>query len=90
MAVRITQACVGCYACKNVCPEKAIFKDGTGFVVASHRCNECAGHYEDLQCASICPIETAIVDETGAAFNPPGSLTGIFKETTVVPLNSDI
>ena len=29
------------------------------------------------QCAAICPIEMAIVDELGEFLNPPGSLTGI-------------
>jgi hypothetical protein len=29
------------------------------------------------QCAAICPIEGAIVNELGEALNPPGSLTGI-------------
>ena len=29
------------------------------------------------QCASICPVEGAILDAAGEAINPPGSLTGI-------------
>jgi len=31
----------------------------------------------DAQCASICPIEGAILDELGNPLNPVGSLTGI-------------
>ena len=33
-----------------------------------------------FQCASICPIEGAILDSFGTDINPPGSLTGIPPE----------
>jgi hypothetical protein len=41
------------------------------------KCNECSGDFEDSQCACICPIEGAILNEDGEPMNPPGSLTGI-------------
>jgi ferredoxin len=49
-------------------------------MVNPKKCTECEGDYADPQCASICPVETAIVDNTGQAINPPGSLTGIPPE----------
>jgi hypothetical protein len=38
------------------------------------------GDFPVFQCASICPIEGAILNSLGEAINPPGSLTGIPPE----------
>lgn len=46
-------------------------------MIDARKCNECNGEYADAQCASICPVEGAILNSLGAAVNPPGSLTGI-------------
>jgi hypothetical protein len=35
------------------------------------------GDFADPQCASICPVEGAILDCDGIPLNPLGSLTGI-------------
>lgn len=35
------------------------------------------GDHAEAQCAAICPIEGAIVNELGEPLNPPGSLTNI-------------
>ncbi|MBW8191960.1 4Fe-4S binding protein [Neiella marina] len=86
MAYSITSACIGCNACKLVCPQKAIVSSATGYAIAEHRCNECVGHHADPQCASICPIETAIVDQDHRALNPPGSLTGLPNERQVIAM----
>lgn len=72
MALEITQACIGCHACKIVCPSKAITRSEQTFSI-SHRCNECEGLSEP-QCASICPVENAIVNASGVALNSSGSL----------------
>jgi ferredoxin len=47
------------------------------FLVDAKKCTECEGDFADAQCASICPIEGAILNADGMAVNPPGSLTGI-------------
>ncbi len=57
-------------------------------MIAAHRCRECVGDHADPQCASICPIETAIVDADGRALNPPGSLTGLPVERRVVAMSA--
>lgn len=88
MAYAITSACIGCNACKLVCPQKAIFTRDDKYHIAAHRCNECVGHFADPQCASICPIETAIVDSDHRALNPPGSLTGLPDERRVIAMAS--
>lgn len=81
MALEITDVCVGCYACEPLCPNKAIsaiLKPGEPlFAINPEKCTECLGDHDKPQCAEICPIEEAIVDEYGEPLNPLGSLTGI-------------
>lgn len=77
MALQIVESCVNCWACVDVCPNGAIVEDTPHFLVDPGKCTECLGDHALPQCAAICPIEGAIVDELGEALNPPGSLTGI-------------
>ena len=76
----ITSQCTSCSMCEFECPNAAISMKGETFVIDPVKCTECAGDYDDMQCAAICPIEGAILDELGDAVNPPGSLTGIPPE----------
>ena len=77
MAFKIIAGCTNCWACQPLCPADAIMAAKPHFLIDPALCTECAGHYADPQCASICPVEGAIVDALGQALNPPGSLTGI-------------
>jgi ferredoxin len=77
MAFQITATCVSCWACEPRCPRKAIYSARPHFLIDARKCTECEGDYADPQCASICPIEGAILNGLGQALNPPGSLTGI-------------
>lgn len=77
MAFTITEHCVNCFACLDVCPNEAILEARPHFRIEAKKCTECEGAYADPQCASICPIEGAILDAFGVALNPPGSLTGV-------------
>ncbi|QID19514.1 ferredoxin [Nitrogeniibacter mangrovi] len=83
MALQITAQCVNCWACHDVCPNDAIYQDTPHFLIDDDKCTECLGDHPDPQCAAICPIECAIVDELGDALNPPGSLTHIPIEKIV-------
>ncbi|WP_428241813.1 4Fe-4S dicluster domain-containing protein [Gynuella sp.] len=80
MALSIIESCVNCWACVDVCPSNAISMAETHFKISPKKCTECDGDYADPQCASICPIEGAILNAGGEAINPPGSLTGIPPE----------
>jgi ferredoxin len=80
MALKINELCVNCWACEPLCPNQAIYEARPHFRIDPLKCTECAGDHDDPQCAAICPIEGAIVDEFGLALNPPGSLTGIPPE----------
>jgi ferredoxin len=77
MAYSIIESCVNCWACEPLCPSNAIFLDTPQFRIDAKKCTECEGDYAHPQCASICPIEGAILDRFGEDANPPGSLTGI-------------
>lgn len=77
MSLSIIESCVNCWACEPLCPSKAIYEAKPHFMIDAGKCTECEGDYADTQCASICPIEGAILDGFGEAVNPAGSLTGI-------------
>ncbi len=74
MSLSITEQCIGCFACKLVCPENAIRVTETHMTITAHRCNECEKLSGVSQCASICPVENAIIDVNGRAINPTGTL----------------
>lgn len=80
MAFQIVEGCVNCWACEPLCPSGAIFEARPHFLIDAKKCTECEGERPEPQCASICPIEGAILDGRGAPLNPPGSLTGIPPE----------
>lgn len=76
MALKIIESCVNCWACEPLCPSRAIYEAKPHFRIDAGKCSECLGEFAEAQCASICPIEGAIVNEQGEAVNPPGSLSG--------------
>lgn len=77
MALKIVEPCVNCFACMEVCPSEAILEAKPHFLIDAKKCSECEGDFAEPQCASICPIEEAILAADGAPLNPLGSLTGI-------------
>ncbi len=83
MSVKIVELCVNCFACMMVCPNDAIYESKPHFKVNSRKCTECAGDYDTPQCATICPVEEAILDASGQPLNPLGTLTGIPAERTL-------
>ena len=80
MSYQIIESCVTCHACEPLCPARAIYRVDRHFSIDANKCTGCDGDYADPQCVSICPIEGAILDPSGVAANPPGSLTGIAPE----------
>ncbi len=80
MSLKIIESCVNCFACEPVCPSKAIYEAAPHFLIDAKKCTECVGDFDVPQCASICPIEGAILDALNVPINPPGSLTGIPPE----------
>lgn len=80
MALKIIESCVNCFACEPLCPSNAIYEAEPHFLIDPKKCTECEGDFADFQCASICPIEGAILDSFNVPINPAGSLTGIPPE----------
>jgi len=77
MALSIIESCVSCFACEPLCPSDAIYEASPHFIIDAKKCTECDGDFADTQCASICPVEGAILDGFDEVVNKPGSLTGI-------------
>lgn len=80
MALEIVESCVNCWACYDVCPSDAIYESKPHFLINAKKCTECEGDYAQPQCATICPIEEAILLSSGEPVNRLGSLTGIPPE----------
>jgi ferredoxin len=61
MAVKISESCITCNACVEVCPVGAIADDEhnplgkKNYYVYPEKCVECVDIYDDPQCAAICP-----------------------------------
>ena len=71
---------MNCFACEPLCPSKAIYEAAPHFLIDAKKWTECVGDFDVPQCASICPIEGAILDALNVPINPAGSLTGIPPE----------
>ena len=57
MALRITDECINCDVCEPVCPNSAIFEGAEIYEIIPERCTECVGHYDEPQCAAVCPVD---------------------------------
>jgi ferredoxin len=69
MALLITDECISCGACLPECPNEAIFEtrsdaEGKGNHVITHdRCTECVGHFDEPQCAAVCPVDNCCISD---------------------------
>ena len=64
MSLLITEECINCGACDEICPGCAIREDEEKSirVIDSNRCTECVGFYERTMCQVECPVECCILD----------------------------
>ncbi len=63
MSLIITDECINCDVCEPVCPNEAIYMGPEIFEIDPDRCTECVGHFDEPQCAEICPVECIPKDE---------------------------
>ncbi|MCX7553025.1 YfhL family 4Fe-4S dicluster ferredoxin [Marinicella sp. S1101] len=63
MSLIITEECINCDVCEPVCPNEAIYMGPEIFEIDPERCTECVGHFDEPQCAEICPVECIPKDE---------------------------
>jgi ferredoxin len=57
MALMITSECINCDVCEPECPNEAISIGPEYYVIDPLKCTECVGHFDEPQCAQICPVE---------------------------------
>lgn len=62
MAYMITEECINCGACEPECPNQAISVGEEIYIINPDRCTECVGHYDESQCASVCPVDACLPD----------------------------
>jgi len=78
MATKITEECINCGACEPECPNTAIYAGGVQwelsgqshdalssdfYYIVPEKCTECVGHFDQEQCAAVCPVDCCVPDE---------------------------
>jgi ferredoxin len=63
MAYKITEECINCAACEPECPNEAITASDEIYIIDPNKCTECVGHFDESQCAAVCPVDCCIPDE---------------------------
>ena len=83
MPIRITQDCVNCAACVDVCPNNGIRPGRSVYVIDQNSCTECVGFFNVQQCVAICPIDCCVR-------NPNINLTeeALFERAKAIHANS--
>src|SRR5687767_11646046 len=66
MATMITEECINCGACEPECPNEAISEGEDIYVIDPTRCTECVGHFDEEQCAAVCPVDCCVADPNNA------------------------
>ncbi len=62
MAYIITEECINCAACEPECPNEAITAGDDVYEIKPDKCTECVGHFDESQCAAVCPVDCCVPD----------------------------
>ena len=77
MSTMITEECINCGACEPECPNTAIYAGGVQYefngkmfdalsndfyYIVPEKCTECVGHFDQEQCAAVCPVDCCVPD----------------------------
>jgi ferredoxin len=62
MAYIITEECINCAACEPECPNEAITAGDDVYEIEPDKCTECVGHFDESQCAAVCPVDCCVPD----------------------------
>lgn len=62
MAFIITEECINCGACEPECPNEAISAGDEIYIIEPDKCTECVGHFDESQCAAVCPVDCCVPD----------------------------
>ncbi|MGU9952101.1 MAG: YfhL family 4Fe-4S dicluster ferredoxin [Gammaproteobacteria bacterium WSBS_2016_MAG_OTU1] len=63
MSLKITGECINCDVCEPACPNQAIFMGEEIYEINPNLCTECVGHFDEPQCALLCPVGCIPQDE---------------------------
>ena len=66
MALKISDDCIACDACREECPNEAIEENDPVYLIDSDVCTECVGHFDEPQCIAVCPVDCIISDPDNA------------------------
>lgn len=67
MALVINDDCIACDACLPECPTEAITEGDPLYIIDPERCIECVGHFDEPQCAAVCPTDACQPDPDNPA-----------------------
>jgi ferredoxin len=59
MAMTITEECVNCVACVDVCLRDAIFEGDVHYEIDAVKCTECEEE-GGSKCAEVCPVDCIV------------------------------
>ncbi|UCD19093.1 MAG: YfhL family 4Fe-4S dicluster ferredoxin [candidate division WOR-3 bacterium] len=62
MAYKINEECTACGLCEPECPVQAIAAGDPIYTIDPVKCVECEGHFDEPQCASVCPVDACVPD----------------------------
>lgn len=71
MATMITEECINCGACEPECPNEAISEGEETYIIDPDRCTECVGHFDEEQCAAVCPVDCCVTDPNNVEQEAP-------------------
>ncbi len=57
MSVWIEDLCINCDICAPECPNTAIYRGETHYLVDVDLCTECVGFYDKPACIEVCPLD---------------------------------
>ena len=61
MALLITDECINCDGCEPECPNQAISMGVDYYQIDPAKCTECVGHFDEPQCAAVCPVDNCCI-----------------------------
>ncbi len=62
MAYKITDECINCGGCIEICENRAIYETAEKSEIDPARCTECVGVFESQMCADVCSVNASKAD----------------------------
>ncbi|AJD05726.1 YfhL family 4Fe-4S dicluster ferredoxin [Campylobacter lari] len=62
MSLLITRECISCDACREECPDEAIYDNDPIYIIDPDLCTECVNEFSEPACIVACPVDCIIPD----------------------------